>query len=100
MTYRESCATIRGVLDHQAAGEPLCGFCARAEAVARVIAEGVPERPPALADDVRPVTAREQSAHRNVLLAALGIADEYPHGSDGLDDADELARRRPAKGAA
>lgn len=100
MTWRESCGTVRGALDHQAAAEALCGFCTRAEAVARISAEGIPERPPALDAGLRPVTERQQSVHRSVLLAALGIAEEHPHGGDGQDEADEVARRRAAKGAA
>lgn len=93
MTYRESCSTIRGVLDHQAAREPLCGFCAHAEAVARVSAESIPERPQAVCGVLPPVTGRQASVHRNVLLAALD-------GFDGYAEDDELARWRAAKGAA
>lgn len=93
MTYRESCGSVRGVLDHQAARERLCGFCAQAEAVARAAAEGVPERPPPRPDGLAPVTARQQSVHRNVLLAALD-------GFEGYAEGDELARRRAARGAA
>lgn len=101
MTYRESCSTIRGVLDHQAAREPLCGFCAHAEAVARLSAEAVPERPPPRFDDLRPVPARQQSVNRNILLAALdGFEEDNPHASDDRYAADDLARRRAAKGAA
>lgn len=96
MTYRESCSTIRGVLDHQAAREPLCGFCAREEAIARLAAEAVPERPPAIPGDLRPFTAREQSVHRNVLATALGIGHEHPPVAAVQDASDELASRRAA----
>jgi len=93
VTYRESCSTVRGVLDHQAAREPLCGFCAHAEAVARISAEAVPERPEAVSGVLPPVTERQASVNRNVLLAAL---DEF----EGFTEGDELAKRRAARGAA
>lgn len=92
---RAGCGTLQGALAHVAAGDPQCGWCARAEAVARLEAEGMPVRPPAAstagpvppAEAPRPVTA-EQAA-RNAAIAAAEMTEweqDHPgsrHHQDG-----------------
>lgn len=97
MTCRQSCGTLDGILAHQAADEPPCGFCAHAEAVARLAAEGVPERPP---DLFAPVT--EAQAHANaVLLLAEEEEFERQHGASNVRlSPDELAERRARRAGA
>lgn len=72
VTYRESCGTARGAMAHQEAGERLCGWCAEAEALARLRAEAIPSRPPVPGSELlAPVTARQASIHRAELDRAL-----------------------------
>jgi hypothetical protein len=72
VTYRESCGTARGAMAHQGAGERLCGWCAEAEAAARLRAEAYPSRPQAPgAELLAPVTARQASINRAALDKAL-----------------------------
>jgi hypothetical protein len=72
---RAGCGTLDGALAHAAAGEAQCGWCARAEALARLEAEAVPRRPPdAAGPPGGPVSAAQ--AERNA--AALAAEAEAP----------------------
>lgn len=75
MNYRETCGTARGALAHQTAGEPLCGWCLEAEAMARARAESVPRRPspaPSTAPGyLAPVTAAQAAANYALLGAEV-----------------------------
>ena len=94
---RETCGTLHGALAHQAAGERMCGWCARAEAVARASAEGIPSRPSPLWPPVTPEQAR---AHAEILDAEVARYElDNPTGR-GIRTADELAERRRKRGAA
>jgi hypothetical protein len=46
---RAECGTLRGVLAHQANGEPWCGWCSYAEQAARIAAERLVPPPPPVA---------------------------------------------------
>jgi hypothetical protein len=64
---------------HQGAGERLCGWCAEAEAAARLRAESYPSRPSAPgAELLKPVTARQASINRADLSRALDGTDWEP----------------------
>lgn len=72
VTYRESCGTPRGAMAHQRGGERLCGWCAAAEAAARLRAEAYPSRPSAPGrEHLEPVTAMQASVNRAALVAAF-----------------------------
>lgn len=98
---RETCGTLRGAQAHHAAGEPLCGWCAHAEAVTRACAEDIPQRPSPVWPPVTPEQARE---HRLVLDAELAQYEaDHPTGRYRPMSAqvrDELAARRRERGAA
>lgn len=82
VTYRESCGTARGAMAHQACGERLCGWCAEAEAMARLRAEAVPGRTSVPGEDLLlPVTARQAAVNRAALDAALEGAEWEAHPS-------------------
>lgn len=64
-TYRDSCGTLPGLIDHQSAAEKPCGWCAAAEASARLAAEAITWRPApadALSEPVGDVQARLNAA--------------------------------------
>ena len=62
---RESCGTVRGVLEHQAAREWPCGWCVHAEQAVRLSAERmVPMTPPG---PFPPVTGLEAAANAFLL---------------------------------
>lgn len=93
---RETCGTLRGALAHQAAREPLCGWCTHAEAIARASAEDIPRRPSAIWPPVAPEDAR---GHANVLDAEVAQYElDHPTGR-GIHTADELACLRRKRGA-
>lgn len=80
VTYRESCGTARGAMEHQQAGERLCGWCAEAEALARLRAEAFPS--PASAPGavlLAPVTPKQAKANREALDAALEDVEWEPN---------------------
>lgn len=84
MTHTEACGTPRGALAHQSAGEPPCGWCAEAEAAARLRAEGTPRRPsPApgtAAAHLAPVTAVQAAVNRAVLAREVEAYErDHPH---------------------
>jgi hypothetical protein len=82
VTYRDSCGTARGAAAHHTGGEPLCGWCTEAEAIARLRAESFPQRPPVPgADLLAPITKKQAAINAEVLDMALdGIEWEpYPH---------------------
>jgi hypothetical protein len=65
---RDTCGSVAGILAHQAAGEPLCGWCSYAEQAHRIAAEGIPARPAAAAAiAARPVSAEDAAMHLAVL---------------------------------
>jgi hypothetical protein len=74
---RPGCGALAGALAHVAAGEAPCGWCLRAEAVARLEAEGVPRRPPGGLPP-GPVTAAEAAANAAVLAAEDGAHERGP----------------------
>ncbi len=80
--YRDNCGTARGAAAHHVGGEPLCGWCVEAEALARLRAESVPSRPPAPgADLLTPVSAKQAKINAAVLDKALeGIEWEPDRG--------------------
>lgn len=80
VTYRESCGTARGAMAHQHAGERLCGWCAEAEAAARLRAEAYPSRPARPGEEyLAPVTAMQASIHRAALEEALDGTEWEPN---------------------
>ena len=67
---RASCGTAQGILDHQAAGEDLCGFCARSEQLAALQAQAL--RPvPQARPEPEPVSPAAAAQHAATLLDAL-----------------------------
>jgi hypothetical protein len=65
-----SCGTRQGILDHQAAGEDLCGFCARSEQLAALEAEAL--RPvPQVRPELEPVSPAAAAQHAAALVEAL-----------------------------
>ena len=94
---RETCGTLRGALAHQAAGEVPCGWCARAEAVARASAEEIPSRPSPAWPPVTPEQARDHAEILDREVARYEL--DHPTGR-GIHTADELAARRKNRGAA
>lgn len=82
---RAGCGTLDGALAHVAAGEGQCGWCARAEAMARLEAEGMPRRPPAVPVPA-PVTAAAAARNAGIARAeALAWERDHPDSRhDGL----------------
>lgn len=91
---RGGCGSLAGALAHVAAGEKQCGWCARAEAFARLEAEGLPGRTapaavhpsepqqqPAAGGPV-PVTAAQARNNAGV-IAAETLAYERNHRTGG-----------------
>lgn len=85
MTARAECGSLAGVLAHEAAYEPPCGWCVQAGRIAALVAEGIPTglpAPPAKVTEeaplgkYKPVTAHQASQHRATLLAELDERDQ------------------------
>ena len=103
--YRESCGTLRGAIDHQAAGEALCGWCLEEEAIVRLRAEAVPRRPtpaPGTSTELlAPVSAVEASVNRAVLAAeAEAFERDHPEGTGRRAGTLRLIPGTGARGAA
>lgn len=82
---RGGCGTLAGALAHVAAGERQCGWCLRAEAVARLEAEAVTTVPRAAPG---PVTAAEAALNAAVLAAeTAGWEHDNPSSGDRHRDA-------------
>jgi hypothetical protein len=69
-TYRDSCGSLRGMIDHQSAGEEPCGWCASAEMTARLSAEAITRRP-ANAGGLEPVSEEQARINAAVLLVEV-----------------------------
>lgn len=90
-TYRDACGTLRGMIAHQSAGEEACGWCAHAEAAARLSAEAGPSR--ALRSGLlEPVSAAQAALNARVLAAEV---EEFERGR-GAANVVPYRGRRPA----
>jgi hypothetical protein len=80
---RDTCGAVAGALAHQAAGEPVCGWCSYAEQARRIAAEGIPSRlAPPSETDVRPVSAADAALHTAVLRREVLAFDREHAGWD------------------
>ena len=107
-TFREVCGGLRGMLAHQAAGEAPCGWCLKAEQVARLTAEACRPTPrdtwapqgavgallPA-AEEETPVTEEQEAAERRAVLMAEVETFERDH-PEGTGNAGHRHLRRIA----
>lgn len=66
-TYRDSCGSLRGMIDHQSAGEEACGWCISAEASARLSAESITWHPSPGGMILEPVSETQAQLNRAVL---------------------------------
>ena len=88
---RDTCGSVASALAHQAAGEPLCGWCSYAEQARRIAAEGIPGRlAPPPETDVRPVSAADAAMHLAILRREVTEFDRAHPGwnwrADGIRD--------------
>jgi hypothetical protein len=84
---RPICGSVPGALAHQAAGEPVCGWCSWAEKARRIEAEGIPSRvPPPPESDVRPVSDVDAAMHALVLRRELAAFEKAHPGCDWRAD--------------
>ena len=71
---RDTCGSVRGVLEHQAAREWPCGWCVYAEQVARISAERIAPAPFMSPLDM-PVTQAEANANACLLDREVAAFD-------------------------
>jgi hypothetical protein len=72
---RAECGTPAGIVAHEARGEAPCGFCAHAEQVARLSAEGIPSRLPRPQATILPLEPASASEHARLLAREVAAFD-------------------------
>ena len=93
---RPGCGTPQGALAHQRAGERWCGWCAYAERLAAIEAEGLVPLPRELpSEPLNPVSPKQAARNWALLRLAVGGGDDPAEAApEAVKTTKDLAARR------